>query len=755
LLVRNKLRPTTFVLGLAAVLCLVCLGCNRDPMKFIAKGDESFGQAKYPDALIYYGRAVQLNAHLPEAHYKLAQTHLKMKSWSAAYAELSRTVELQPENWPAQVDLGRLEFVSGKRQNAKDRAEKILKSDPNNIDAQLLLADSDAALGDLKTAIEEANVAVKMAPDRASSYLNLAQLQVRDGDPKSAEANMLKAQALDPKSIISYMLLGGFYAQQKRIPEAEKQFQAAISTAPGDPSPRAALAGLYSSQNDPSKAEQVLTDAKNQLSSNPTAYRLLGDSYLARGQVDKALEEFASLSTKYPDDFSVQKTYIQILIRKNRLDEAKALNDGLLNKIRQDPEATILNGQIQLLQHKPDDALATLQSAVKMSPDNAVGHYQLGLALDQKGIAQQAEQEWREAVRIRPTYVEAWVALATRATRKSDWRELEDLSDQIKKYAPNVAEGYLFHATARINQSDPIGAEADLLNLQRIAPKSPMYYVKMGDLRIAQQKLDDAEGFFRQALDRDPNNMEAILGLIRIDVNKNKIAEANKLIQDQIKKNPNNPALYFVQAELQLQTKQLSDAEISLNHVLELEKNNVSAMWRLAQLNETKGQNEKAISLYQSASELSPRDARILVSLGEAYERVGNWQQAQSTYQKALALAPENPVAANNLSYLLLEHGGSPTVALTLAQTARKGMPNVPNSADTLGWAYYNNAAYSIAAPLFEQAVKAKPDNQTYRYHLGLTYQKLNDAVRAKTEFEKVVALNPNSPLAEQAKRFL
>jgi tetratricopeptide (TPR) repeat protein len=724
-------------------------------MKFIAKGDQSFGQAKYPEALIYYGRALQINPRLPEAHYKLAQTHIKMKSWPAAYTELLRTVELQPENWPAQLDLGRLELAGGKKQEAKDRAEKILKSNANNIDAQLLLADSDAALGDVKKAIEEANIAIQMAPDRASSYLNLSQLQVRDGDPKSAEANMLKAQALDPKSMISTMLLGAFYAQQKRFPEAEKQFQAAILTAPDDPAPRAALANLYSLQNDSSKAEQVLTDAKNQLSSNPAAYRMLGDTYLAHGQVDKALDEFASLSTKYPNDFSVQKTYIQLLIRKNRLDEAATRNDALLNKIHQDPEATILKGQIQLLQRKPDEALATLQSASKMAPDNAFGHYQLGLALDQQGNSQQAEQEWREAVRIRPNYSEAWVALATKAVRKSDWRDLEDLSNQIKKYAPNSAEGYLFHATARINQADSIGAEADLLNLQRIAPKSPMYYVKMGDLRTQQRKFDEAESFFRQALARDPDNMEAINGLIRINVNKNKIADANKLIQDQIKKNPNNPTLYYVQAELQIQTKQFSDAEASLNRVLELEKNNVPAMLRLAQLNEAKGQNEKAISLYQSASELSPRDARILVSLGEAYERGGNWQQAQSTYQKALTLAPDNPVAANNLSYLLLEHGGSPTVALTLAQTARKGMPNLPNSADTLGWAYYNNAAYSVAAPLFEQAVKAVPNNQTYRYHLGLTYQKLNDTARAKTEFEKVVALNPDSPLAEQAKRFL
>jgi len=175
----------------------------------------------------------------------------------------------------------------------------------------------------------------------------------------------------------------------------------------------------------------------------------------------------------------------------------------------------------------------------------------------------------------------------------------------------------------------------------------------------------------------------------------------------------------------------------------------------LAQVQETTGQFEKAISLYQSAIQLAPRDLRLQVKLGAVYEKMGKWQDAQSTYQKVLAIDPDNALASNNLAYILLEHGGSPTVALSLAQTGRKGLPNLPNSADTLGWAYYQNGGYSVAAPLFEDAVKSIPNNPTYRYHLGLTYQKLKDPTRAKVEFEKVIALNPSSALADQARHSL
>ena len=103
----------------------------------------------------------------------------------------------------------------------------------------------------------------------------------------------------------------------------------------------------------------------------------------------------------------------------------------------------------------------------------------------------------------------------------------------------------------------------------------------------------------------------------------------------------------------------------------------------------------------------------------------------------------------------MLEHGGNINVALTLAQTARKGLPDLPNSADTLGWAYYHNGAFSLAVPLFEDAVKRAPGNLAYRYHLGLTYQKLNETVLARAQFDKIIEVDPKSQFAERARQAL
>jgi len=306
-----------------------------------------------------------------------------------------------------------------------------------------------------------------------------------------------------------------------------------------------------------------------------------------------------------------------------------------------------------------------------------------------------------------------------------------------------------------MNQGDALAAEADLNQLLLIAPNSALGYVKLGQLRVAQKRLDDAEKLFRQGLARDPNSLEALEGLVDLELRNKKPAQALRLIRELLDSNPKNAGLYLLQGNVLLQNNQPEEAEHSMERAVEMDGQNVSALVLLARLDSSLGKFDQSIANYQRAIAIAPNDVRLYVALGGVYESQGNWQQAQTLYQKALAIQPEDALAANNLAYLMIEHRGSVNVALTLAQTARRGLPNLPNSADTLGWAYYHNGAYSVAAPFFEDAVKKVPDNLTYHYHLGLTYQKLNDLARARTEFEKAISLDPNSPLANEARRAL
>ena len=82
-------------------------------------------------------------------------------------------------------------------------------------------------------------------------------------------------------------------------------------------------------------------------------------------------------------------------------------------------------------------------------------------------------------------------------------------------------------------------------------------------------------------------------------------------------------------------------------------------------------------------------------------------------------------------------------------------MPDSPNTANTLGWAYYEKGIYRMAIDLFQEAARKVPTNASYHYHLGMAYSKVNERGKAKAELERALQLNPKIPEAAEVRRTL
>jgi Tfp pilus assembly protein PilF len=99
----------------------------------------------------------------------------------------------------------------------------------------------------------------------------------------------------------------------------------------------------------------------------------------------------------------------------------------------------------------------------------------------------------------------------------------------------------------------------------------------------------------------------------------------------------------------------------------------------------------------------------------------------------------------------MVENGQNVDVALTLAQTARRAMPDSPSTADTLAWVYYYKGNYYAARDLLEGALRSTPDNASMHLHLGMTYSKMHDNANAQLHLKKAAALAPNSKTSSDA----
>jgi cellulose synthase operon protein C len=733
-------------------------GCFASPearkQNFVKRGDLYFEKGKYREAAIMYQNAVQIDGTFAPAHFKLAQTYLSEANWQGAYAEAARTVELSPTNWKAQVILGNLFLRSGQYQNARDRAEIVLKGDPRSAEAQVLLSSADARAGSLPKAIQEAQKAILMDPGRSASYLNLALLQERDRDSRAAES-FHQALSLDPKSMDAILAFGDFCATQKKWADARKEYQAAITLEPQDLRPRDSLAHLYLSKGRKEMAEEVARETKTQLKNNPLAYRMLGDFYISQRETDKALAEFSSLYSEHPHDLGVAKTYTQLLLLKKQVKQAALVDDDILRHDRADRDGLILRGQIFIEQGRPNDAVRPLEQAITEASNDAAAHYLLGLAYRDTSKLDPAEAEWREAAQLQPRMVEAQRGLASVASRIGDTSLLAESANKLIELEPRAAEGYIFHAMALAKQSNLSAAEADLKKAIKFAPDSAEAYARMGELRLAEKHYDEAEKFDADALQRDPSLENALTGLVSVDLHRKQPEKALQVVKNQLARVPNNSSLYVLLGYVQLQNENPTRAQEAFEKATEVDKNNVQAFLLLAGVQLSLGLPDQAVSTYERALQANPFDVRVHLSFGRLLETRGEWQRAEDLYQKALQIQPDYAPAANSLASLMLQHGGDMNVALTLAQTARHGLPDLPNTADTLGWAYYRNGVYNAAVDLLEQALKGDPHNPTYHYHLGMAYLKANKYAMARKQLEYTLQISPSCSEAGEIRKLL
>ena len=750
--------------GLGAVTLLLTLallsGCFRDPnvrkQKYLESGQRYSAEGKDREAVIQFSNALKIDKNFADAHYALAQAYAHMGALSAAFGELLRTVDLQPTNYKARIDLGNMLLAGGRIDDAQAQANAVMAAQPNNADLHALLARIAAKRGQKDVALTEIRRALELDPNEAALHETFAMLEVGDSAQGSAvEAELKKSVALEPKSLNAKLLLAAYYVKNSRWAEAEQASRSAIATDPKNLSARESLAQVFLKQGNQAKAEDVLRQASNDLADNPQGVLMLANYYLESGQFDKARAEFAGLAAKYPKNLTVQEGYVRALLQVKDYATAQTVIAGLVKNNGKDPQVTALNGVVLLINGKTNDALTALQNAANSAPKDAFTQYWLGRAALAKGDSSLAEESFRQAFQLNPAGLNAQEELASMAAQRGDMNLLAEVAEKAIAASPRSPAGYVWRATVELNHNSPDKAETDLKTAMSVAPENPEAYLALGQLRFAQKKYPEGAALLEQALQYDPNSVGALRGLVGYDLLRKQPDHALARLNAQIARSPKNSSLYDLLVQFQIESKNLDQAAATAQKSMQINPDDGDAVALYAQLQVQRGQTANAVTAWEQFSTAHPQNAHAFAILGVLEESRGDLRKAEAYYKKALQIQPREPVAANNLAYRMLQNGENVDVALTLAQTARQAMPNSTTTADTLAWAYYYKGTYGFARDLLEDAIKINPNSAAMQYHLGMVYSKLRDKNDAVIHLRKAMSLAPDSPTARDAQAAL
>jgi tetratricopeptide (TPR) repeat protein len=758
----------------------VSVSCHRDPnavkASYLEHGNKYFDRGKYKEASIMYRTALQKDAKYGEAYYRLALTEQKLAQPLAAVNSLRRAVELlkadDPDRTDARVRLADIyldylersprregEIVTEVEHTAADLMKDPKSFDGHRLQGRLYFVHAQEAASRredaqtkeaLEKAIQEFNTALVLKPNQTNVVVYLARTLTADARYDEAEKLYLGLVDRQKDHMESYLELYRLYMFQRKPDQAEAILKRSIENNPKKYELLINLAQHYYGHKRRDEVVKVLETLKSHAKEYPQAFEQAGAFYFRLGDGAEAMRQYEEGIKASPEKRAFyQKLIIEVLMAQGKKEDAKKVNDSILGADPKDTDALGLQGALLLDRGDLQNAASQLQTVVTRAPSNFVAHYNLGRALAAKGELEPARTQFSEAIRLRPDYTAARQALAQIELSKREYETALKTASDILSYDRASISAHLIRSSAYLGMNDIEKAQAELNAILALNPNSQDAMIQMGAVYVRQKKYKEAEETFRKCYDLNPANSRGLMGQVDVMMMENQPDKAMAALKTEIDKYPTRLELRLALANLEVRSRKFDVAIAGFTSLLDkVDRKSAAAADLYVRLGETQGlagNLQGAIDAMQKARDILPNNATVLNSLAVMLDNAGQKKEAKVAYEGALRIESENPVALNNLAYIIAQSpGGDLDQALTFAQRANQRLPQQVEIADTLGWIYLKKNLPDNALEIFRNNVTKSPNNPTYRYHLGMALYQKGDKVHAKQELQTALGHNPS-----------
>lgn len=346
----------------------------------------------------------------------------------------------------------------------------------------------------------------------------------------------------------------------------------------------------------------------------------------------------------------------------------------------------------EMLDLELDDSSRRVLAAGRTSVPAAYEPYLRGLGLlqryDQAEKLEEAKTQFQNALALDPQY-----ALAYAGQCEAHWKQYERSK---RRDSADLAQASCEKAVKLNGLLAPV-------------------HVTLGIIHAGTGRAADALRDFGRALDLDPANADARIGLAR------------------------------TQAEL----GRPAEAEASYQKAIALRPQDWRGYSHLGAFYWSKGRYAEAEAPFRKVVELTPDNSRGYANLGGLYQAMGRLPEAQTALERSVRIRP-NAEAYSNLASMYFFEGRYPEAARALEATVK-----IDDSGHevwyNLGAAYYwspgererARSAYERAARQAEKEREVNPRDADLLILLADTYSMLGQPARARSLSREALALGP------------
>jgi tetratricopeptide (TPR) repeat protein len=474
-----------------------------------------------------------------------------------AIAEFEKIVALQPKSVEDRMVLGQLYTVKHQPEKAEEQFKLAQSIEPESEDVVLNLSRLYAESGDMQQAVK----AIEAVPEDGRTpkmEFTLGALYEQMKQPKDAIAAYKRAEDLEPGDLQTMDALGQALLNNEQLDEALKEYK---DLADADPENAEALVHIAEIERRQGKYEDALATARKARKLDPNGSEALEAAYNEGllldilGRFDEAVQTYREMADQNPQTFHANGAYTDeeknnrsiflerlaaVLLEENKIDDAVAAYQKMIDLGGSAAERGYQGEVDAYRQGKQfDKAIDVARKAVAGDPKNSDlklmlageladhGQPDEGIAMA-KALLEGAKPEEQRGI---------WLGIAQINVRLRRWKDAEDALDK----------------------AEPLTTKKE--------DRTYMFFMR-GELAERQKHFDQAEQYFKQALDLDPQNAMTLnyLGYMWADKGI-KLPDALKMIKKAVDMEPMNGAyldslgwVYFKMGEYEMAEDNLRQA---------------------------------------------------------------------------------------------------------------------------------------------------------------------------------------------------
>jgi tetratricopeptide (TPR) repeat protein len=249
-------------------------------------------------------------------------------------------------------------------------------------------------------------------------------------------------------------------------------------------------------------------------------------------------------------------------------------------------------------------------------------------------------------------------------------------------------------------------------------------YLSLGILFFQRGYIEQAEGFFVQAVKDDPASAEALYGLGSAYLHRQQTSSARDCFERALRLHASYPGTP------------------------------PNAWNNLGILAASDGDTDHAIEYFQRALQIDPNHPIALQNLGNAYRQKKDWPEAKRFLEQALTLNANDPEANYSLGMVYAQQNDTAR-AYEYLQKAVAARPAYPEALNNLGILYLRTRRPEEAKRSFQESIRVAPQYDQSYLNLARIYAIEGDREKAKAVLMELLKLNPEHAEARQELRQL